>query len=311
MQGSPTIGIGPETSAFGHGGYGGSHGYANPARGFAVGITKNRFYDGDTTPARILATLIRLLGDFDAAQVDASKVPVRKLRLREGHGFARLQGSPEVFPDNLTGAINLAKLEQVGDPSSPLVLEPGKVMQANRGVLLIDEIGKLPRGTQNVLLQALQESIVTPAKSRETFPASFLAVTTSNLEDLDNIAKIAKYLRKIPSIPPEYLPALQQALNQVPDMLMSSSSSSMRLSARRNVVLPAPAGPMMPKISFARTSRSIPWITRSSPYETWRFSTDTFTSVDRATGVAATIASWRAGGPGRRSRPRSSPAPWR
>lgn len=127
------------------------------------------------------------VGDFEAGRVDARKVPVRKLRLREGHGFARLQGSPEVFPDNLTGAINLAKLESIGDPNSPLVLEPGKVMQANRGLLLVDEIGKLPRGTQNVLLQALQESIVTPAKSRETFPASFLAVTTSNLEDLDNI----------------------------------------------------------------------------------------------------------------------------
>jgi len=127
------------------------------------------------------------VGSFEAGRVDASKVPVRKLRLREGHGFARIQGSPEVFPDNLTGAINLAKLEQVGDPNSPLVLEPGKVMQANRGLLLVDEIGKLPRGTQNVLLQALQEHIVTPAKSRETFPASFIAITTSNLEDLDNI----------------------------------------------------------------------------------------------------------------------------
>jgi CubicO group peptidase (beta-lactamase class C family) len=57
MQGSPTIGIGPETSAFGHGGYGGSHGYANPDRSFAVGITKNRFRDGDVTPNRILAIL--------------------------------------------------------------------------------------------------------------------------------------------------------------------------------------------------------------------------------------------------------------
>lgn len=61
MQGSPTIGIGPETSAFGHGGYGGSHGYANPVRGFAVGITKNRFRDGDVTPPRILATLVDCL----------------------------------------------------------------------------------------------------------------------------------------------------------------------------------------------------------------------------------------------------------
>ncbi|MCA1813419.1 MAG: ATP-binding protein [Halobacteriales archaeon] len=137
--------------------------------------------------AKYAGVSLKSLGDFDPKSVDPRKVPVRRIRLREGHGFARIQGSPEVFPDNLTGAINLSKLEQVGDPNSPLVLEPGKVMQANRGVLMVDEIGKLPRGTQNVLLQALQESIVTPAKSRETFPASFLAVTTSNLDDLDNI----------------------------------------------------------------------------------------------------------------------------
>lgn len=125
--------------------------------------------------------------DFDPAQVDPAKVPVRRARLREGYGLARLQGSPEVFPDYLTGAINIAKLEEIGDPESPLVIEPGKLMQANRGLLLVDEVGKLPRGTQNVLLQAFQESIVTPSKSRETFPAAFVAVTTSNLDDLDSI----------------------------------------------------------------------------------------------------------------------------
>jgi MoxR-like ATPase len=132
---------------------------------------------------------LRELGDFDATRVDPKAVPVRVARLREGHGLARIQGSPEVFPDYLTGALNLRKLEEVGDPESPLVLEPGKLMQANRGLLLVDEIGKLPRGTQNVLLQALQESIVTPSKSRETFPASFVAVTTSNLDDLDLISE--------------------------------------------------------------------------------------------------------------------------
>lgn len=133
------------------------------------------------------AVSFKEVGDFDPQRVDPKKVPVRVARLREGYGLARLQGSPEVFPDYLTGAINLAKLEELGDPESPLVLEPGKLMQANRGLILIDEVGKLPRGTQNVLLQALQESIVTPSKSRETFPAAFVAVATSNLEDMDAI----------------------------------------------------------------------------------------------------------------------------
>lgn len=137
--------------------------------------------------ARHGAVSYKEIGDFDPKRVDAKKVPVRAARLREGYGFARLQGSPEVFPDYLTGSLNLAKLEEIGDPESPLVLEPGKLMQANRGVLIIDEVGKLPRGTQNVLLQALQENIVTPSKSRETFPAAFFCVATSNVDDLDAI----------------------------------------------------------------------------------------------------------------------------
>ncbi|MCK4613812.1 MAG: AAA family ATPase, partial [Thermoplasmata archaeon] len=125
--------------------------------------------------------------NFDPSNVDPRQVPVVLMNLKEGYGFARVQGSPEVFPDNLTGTINIHKLEEIGDPTSPLVLEPGKLLQANRGLLLVDEVGKLPKGTQNVLLQALQEGIVTPAKSRETFPASFIAITTSNMDDLDNI----------------------------------------------------------------------------------------------------------------------------
>ena len=124
---------------------------------------------------------------FDPEQVDAKQVPAVLVQLREGYGFARLQGSSEVFPDHLTGNINLRKLEEIGDPMSPLVLEPGKLLQANRGLLLVDEIGKLPLGTQNVLLQALQEGTVTPSKTRETFPATFVAICTSNLSDLDNI----------------------------------------------------------------------------------------------------------------------------
>jgi len=127
------------------------------------------------------------VGEFKVENVDPGSVQVARFNMHEGYGFARLQGSPEVFPDNLTGTINIHKLEELGDPTSPLVLEPGKLLQANRGLLIIDEIGKLPLGTQNVLLQALQEHTVTPAKSRETYPASFIAVATSNLDDLDNI----------------------------------------------------------------------------------------------------------------------------
>ena len=128
-------------------------------------------------------------GNLDTSRVKPRDVPVKRVQLREGHGFARVQGSAEVFPDNLTGSVNLARLEEIGDPTSPLVLEPGKVLQAHRGLLLVDEVGKMPRGTQNVLLQALQEGIVTPAKTRETFPADIVAVGTSNLRDVGAITE--------------------------------------------------------------------------------------------------------------------------
>ncbi len=127
------------------------------------------------------------LENFRYEDVDPGKIPVKLMTLREGFGLARVQGSPEVFPDTLTGTLNIHKLEEIGDPTSPEVMQPGKLLQAHRGLLLIDEIGKLPRGTQNVLLQALQEGIVTPARARATFPASFIAITNSNIDDLDNI----------------------------------------------------------------------------------------------------------------------------
>ena len=33
--------MGPRRSAFGHGGYGGAHGFADPDSGLAIGLTKN------------------------------------------------------------------------------------------------------------------------------------------------------------------------------------------------------------------------------------------------------------------------------
>jgi CubicO group peptidase (beta-lactamase class C family) len=45
--GGPDSSTGPRLSAFGHGGYGGAHGFADPEYGLAVGFTKNRLTVGD------------------------------------------------------------------------------------------------------------------------------------------------------------------------------------------------------------------------------------------------------------------------
>ncbi len=119
---------------------------------------------------------------------DPEKITVRRLdRLVEGTGFARVQGGGDVLPEEIVGTYNLLKLAQIGDPFDPRVFEPGKIGQSSRGVLFVDEIGKLPENAQHALIQAAQESIVTPAKTRETFPVDFLLVATTNPVDEEYI----------------------------------------------------------------------------------------------------------------------------
>ena len=119
---------------------------------------------------------------------DLSRISVRRLgRLVEGTGFARVRGGGEVMPEEIIGTYNLLKPAQPGDPFAPRVFRPGKIGQSSRGLLFVDEIGKLPETAQNALIQASQESIVTPAKSRETFPVDFLLVATTNPLDEEHI----------------------------------------------------------------------------------------------------------------------------
>jgi Mg-chelatase subunit ChlI len=121
---------------------------------------------------------------LDTARDNCSHIALAHLpRLEEGKGFARVQGGGDVLPEEIVGTYNLLKLAQIGDPFDPRVFEPGKIGQANRGLLFVDEIGKLPETAQHALIQAAQEGIVTPSKSRQTFPVDFLLVATTNPRD--------------------------------------------------------------------------------------------------------------------------------
>jgi len=115
---------------------------------------------------------------------DKARIQVARFeRIVEGRGFARVQGGGDVLPEEIVGTYNLIKLAQIGDPFDPRVFEPGKIGQSSRGLLFVDEIGKLPETAQHALIQAAQESIVTPSKSRETFPVDFLLAATTNPMD--------------------------------------------------------------------------------------------------------------------------------
>ena len=119
---------------------------------------------------------------------DQEKIAVRRLdAIVEGRGFARVQGGGDVLPEEIVGTYNLLKLAQIGDPFDPRVFEPGKIGQASRGLLFVDEIGKLSESAQHALIQAAQEHCMTPTKSRETFPIDFMLVATTNYADEEYI----------------------------------------------------------------------------------------------------------------------------
>lgn len=121
-------------------------------------------------------------------QYDTTRIAVTPLSLlEEGTGFARVQGSADVLPEELIGTYNLLRLAEIGDPFDPRVFEPGKIGQANRGLLFVDELGKLSEAAQHALIQAGQERAVTPAKSRQTFPVDLLVVATVNPADEEYI----------------------------------------------------------------------------------------------------------------------------
>jgi CubicO group peptidase (beta-lactamase class C family) len=52
--------FGPCTAAFGHQGYGGSRGFADPTRGFAIAFARNRFHNADS-PGAIIHEMARAL----------------------------------------------------------------------------------------------------------------------------------------------------------------------------------------------------------------------------------------------------------
>ncbi len=62
---------------------------------------------------------------------------------------------------------------------------PGKFLLADRGTILLDEIGELPLNIQAKLLRVLEESVITPLKGRKPLPVNIrvLAATNKDLEE--------------------------------------------------------------------------------------------------------------------------------
>lgn len=110
------------------------------------------------------------------------KTPLATRELKGKERFIRIQGSPDLTAEDLLGDIDPLKALQFG-PLSLQAFTPGKIFQANNGILFFDEVNRCPEKLQNALLQVLEEKKVTIGSYQVDFPAEFIFIGTMNPED--------------------------------------------------------------------------------------------------------------------------------
>lgn len=96
--------------------------------------------------------------------------------------FVRVQGSPDLTPEDLIGDIDPIKAMKYG-PLSKEAFTPGKIFRANGGLLFFDELNRCPEKLQNSMLQVLEEKKATIGSFDVDFNADFIFIGTMNPED--------------------------------------------------------------------------------------------------------------------------------
>ncbi len=91
-----------------------------------------------------------------------------------GLGFARVQGTPDLLPTDVTGSSVLA--------DGRFRFIPGPIFT---NVLLVDEINRATPRTQSALLEAMQERQVSVDGETRPIPAPFLVLATQNPIELE------------------------------------------------------------------------------------------------------------------------------
>jgi Mg-chelatase subunit ChlI len=161
---------------------------------------------GKTTLARIIATLLpaaefRRLCRFGCGPTDVlehcpdcAHSSSHEVNLLSGaERFVRVQGSPELTPDDLVGSVDPLAALRFG-LRDPRAFSPGKVQRANRRVLFVDELNRVAERTQNALLEVLEEGATTLAAFDLRVEVDTLVIATQNPSDSAGTERISDTL---------------------------------------------------------------------------------------------------------------------
>ena len=160
---------------------------------------------GKTTLARILAGLLPPMQVIEGCHYncdpESSQCP-DCLSHRTGPGtviiegkrrFIRVQGSPELMPEDLLGDIDPVIAMQSG-VRDPRAFTPGKIQKAHRKILFIDELNRVPERTQNTLIEVLEEKTTTIAGFDLNISVDTIVIATQNPEEYAGADRISETL---------------------------------------------------------------------------------------------------------------------
>jgi MoxR-like ATPase len=148
---------------------------------------------GTELPLRLLATAVLAEGHALVEDVPGvgKTLLARSFARSLGLTFARVQGTPDLLPTDVTGSSILEGAE--------FRFVPGPVF-AN--VLLVDEINRATPRTQSALLEAMQERQVSAEGQTRPLPDPFLVLATQNPVELEGTfalpeAQLDRFLLRI------------------------------------------------------------------------------------------------------------------
>jgi len=107
--------------------------------------------------------------------------------------FLRVQGSPELMPEDLLGDIDPVIAMQCGI-HDPQAFTPGKIQRANRKILFIDELNRVPERTQNTLIEVLEERVTTIAGFELNIMVDTIVIATQNPEEYAGADRVSETL---------------------------------------------------------------------------------------------------------------------
>ncbi|MGH9005777.1 MAG: AAA family ATPase, partial [Acidimicrobiia bacterium] len=108
--------------------------------------------------------------------------------------FVRIQGSPDLFPEDLVGDVDPAAALTHG-VLDPRAFRPGRLVRAHRRLCFVDEVNRLSERLQNLFLELLAEGAITVGGYEARFPVDTVVVATMNPDEYVGVGRLSEALR--------------------------------------------------------------------------------------------------------------------